>query len=125
MYRLSLTRSFTARHFLVGGDWGEENQLHAHPYRLEVVLEGPELDSHGYLVDLVAVERLLDDQIGRVQDRTLNELPAFAGLNPSLEHFARILATALADGLPRSLSAVEVRVWESESAWASYRLDLR
>ena len=124
-YTLSLARSFDARHFLIGGDWGDENRPHAHPYRLELRLEAAALDEHGYLVDLVEVERLLDAQVDRVRGRTLNDLPDFAGLNPSLENFARILALALAEPLRgRGLSAVEVRVWETDSAWASYRLEL-
>ncbi len=125
MFALSLQRDFTARHHLIGGDWGPENLLHAHAYRLELRLEGPSLDEHGYLVDLVEVERLLDDQVARVRDRTLNDLPEFHGLNPSLEHFARILSEALAPALSgRRLAALEVRVWESEAAWASCRRDI-
>jgi 6-pyruvoyltetrahydropterin/6-carboxytetrahydropterin synthase len=125
VYALSLTRQFKASHFLIGGDWGAENQLHAHPYRFELRLEAPALDAHGYLVDLVEVEALLDAQVGRVEARTLNELAEFAGLNPSLENFARILAHAFGDALAgRGLSAVEVRVWESDTAWAGYRLEM-
>jgi 6-pyruvoyltetrahydropterin/6-carboxytetrahydropterin synthase len=125
MFTLSLTRTFTARHYLIGGDWGDENRPHAHPYRLDLRLEGPSLDEHGYLVDLVEVEGRLDEQIEWARDRTLNDLPEFKGLNPSLEHFARILAGRLAGGLPSDrLAALEVRLWESDSAWASCRVEL-
>ena len=126
MFALSLQRGFSAQHHLVGGDWGPENAEHAHAYRLELRLEGSSLDEHGYLVDLVEVERLLEAQVARVRGRSLNDLPEFAGLNPSLEHFARILAGALAAELPPTrLTALEVRLWESETAWASYRVDIR
>lgn len=126
MYSLSLQRAFSAQHFLIGGDWGAENTLHAHPYRIELRLEGSSLDPNGYLVDLVEVERLLDEQVARVRDRTLNDLPAFAGLNPSLEHFARIVGQDLAASLPEArLTSVEVRIWESDAASASYRTDLQ
>jgi 6-pyruvoyltetrahydropterin/6-carboxytetrahydropterin synthase len=126
MYSLSLERSFSAQHFLIGGDWGAENQPHAHPYRIELRLEGSTLDPNGYLVDLVEVERLLDEQVHHVRDRTLNDLPAFAGINPSLEHFARIVGQDLVASLKGThLASVEVRIWESEAASASYRTDLR
>jgi 6-pyruvoyltetrahydropterin/6-carboxytetrahydropterin synthase len=125
MFALSLQRGFSARHHLIGGDWGAENTEHAHSYRLELRLEGPSLDEHGYLVDLVEVERLLEAQVARVRGRSLNELPEFAGLNPSLEQFARILAGALAAELPPArLTALEVRMWESETAWASCRVEI-
>ena len=52
MYTVAVQREFTARHFLVGGDWGDENEPHAHHYVAEVRLEGPDLATHGYLDDL-------------------------------------------------------------------------
>jgi 6-pyruvoyltetrahydropterin/6-carboxytetrahydropterin synthase len=55
----------------------------------------------------------------------LNDLPEFAGLNPSLEHFARILATRLAAAPERDrLTGHTVRLWESPTAWASYVQEL-
>jgi 6-pyruvoyltetrahydropterin/6-carboxytetrahydropterin synthase len=54
----------------------------------------------------------------------LNDFPEFAGLNPSLEHFARILCTALDERVKASnLSAIQVVLWEHENAWASYRVE--
>ena len=55
MYTLAVRRDFIARHFLIGGDWGPENNEHAHHYRVEVQLEGSSLDKHGYLVDIVDI----------------------------------------------------------------------
>ncbi|MEZ4656751.1 MAG: 6-carboxytetrahydropterin synthase [Caldilineaceae bacterium] len=40
MYTLAVQRDFVAQHFLIGGDWGPENQWHSHHYRLEVQLQG-------------------------------------------------------------------------------------
>jgi 6-pyruvoyltetrahydropterin/6-carboxytetrahydropterin synthase len=122
MYQLSLQRDFEARHYLIGGDWGMENVEHAHPYRIEWILEGGVLDEHGYLVDLVEVEGHLEATLRAFRGQTLNEQPEFAGLNPSLEHFARILATRLATVLDRTrLTAHTVRLWESPSAWAAFQ----
>ena len=124
MYALSLQRRFAARHHLVGGDWGAENQPHTHNYVIELRLEAKQLDAHGYLVDLVEVQRHLDAFVARCQGTDLNTMPEFAGLNPSLEHFARIAAQALSVALPPArLSALTVRIWEHADAWASYRLE--
>ncbi len=120
-YALGVRRAFTARHHLIGGDWGAENLPHSHDYRLELELTGSELDAHGYLVDIVEVERILDSEIARYREYSLNDFPAFAGLNPSLEHFARILCLSIAAQLPeRSKAGLRVRLWESEDAWASF-----
>ena len=122
MYTLAVKRDFVAQHYLIGGDWGAENQRHSHHYQVEVILEGDSLDRHGYLVDIVAVERNLEELAASYRDRTLNDLPEFAGLNPSIEHFTRILCNALASRLQtETLTAISVKIWENEIAWASYR----
>lgn len=121
MYTLCLERAFGARHFLIGGDWGPENRLHAHPYRVEVRLSAPNLDAHGYLVDLEALERVLEACVGRYRDQVLNELPEFAGLNPSIERLARRFWEEFCRRLgSRDFVRVAVRIWESDAAWAAY-----
>jgi 6-pyruvoyltetrahydropterin/6-carboxytetrahydropterin synthase len=123
MYTLAVKRSFTAQHFLIGGDWGAENFWHSHHYTLELQLEGNTLDSHGYLVDIVDVEQHLMNVIAYYRDKTLNHLPEFKGLNPSIEHFSRILADTLNERiLASNLTALTVRIWENEIAWTSYRI---
>jgi 6-pyruvoyltetrahydropterin/6-carboxytetrahydropterin synthase len=127
MYTLGVRRNFIARHFLIGGDWGPENFLNSHHYILELQLEGSQLDQHGYLVDIVDVEKHLDEIVNYYKEQMLNEKPEFAGLNPSIEHFSRILATSLSDRIKAAnISVVKVVLWENESAWAAYvvqRLD--
>ena len=126
MYTLAVQRDFVAQHFLIGGDWGPENEWHSHHYRLELQLEGDSLNRHGYLVDIVEVEAALDEMVAYYRDKTLNDLDEFEGLNPSIEHFTRILARRLAERVEApNLTALVVRIWENEIAWASYRLPLR
>jgi 6-pyruvoyltetrahydropterin/6-carboxytetrahydropterin synthase len=125
MYTLAVRRNFVAQHFLVGGDWGAENFWHSHHYLLELQLEGATLDQHGYLVDIVKVEAALNALVGAYRDRTLNDLPQFAEINPSIEHFTRIAAHELAPQVyAPNLSGLVVKIWENEIAWASYHLAL-
>jgi 6-pyruvoyltetrahydropterin/6-carboxytetrahydropterin synthase len=122
MYTVAVKRDFVAQHFLIGGDWGAENERHSHHYQLEVQLEGSTLDAHGYLVDIVDIEAHLEALVAYYRDRTLNELPEFEGLNPSIEHFARILCQALSTRIQAPhLSAITIKIWENEIAWAAYR----
>lgn len=124
MYSLGVRRDFIARHFLIGGDWGSENFPNSHHYVLELQLEGKELDRHGYLVDIVDVERHLDEIVSYYSEKMLNETPEFAGLNPSLEHFARILATSLSERInATNITGVRIVLWENELAWAAYRVE--
>lgn len=125
MFTLAFQRKFSAKHALVGGDWGAENKIHSHHYRIEICLEGEKLNQHGYLVDLLDLERQLDDLLATYQGALLNDLPEFEGLNPSTERFARNLCAALAVRLNApNLSAIRVQLWESDQAWASYHLEL-
>lgn len=125
MYVLGLRRSFLADHYLVGGDRGRENLPNTHRYTLELELQGENLDEHGYLVDLVEVENLLGEVLKRFAGKMLNELPEFQGKNPSLEHFAHILARELAQrfrGTP--VDRLTVRLWENEGAWVRVTLPI-
>ncbi len=120
MYRLAVCRDFIAQHYLIGGDWGAENQRHSHHYRLQVVLSGAELDRHGYLADIVEVDRAIDEALTPFRDRTLNELAPFAGLNPSLERFAKVLYDGLHARLASERLTLTLRLWENERDWAGY-----
>ncbi|HMF44826.1 MAG TPA: 6-carboxytetrahydropterin synthase [Polyangia bacterium] len=124
-YTVGLLRAFVAEHRLVGGDWGKENERHSHPYRLEVVFEGDTLDKHGYLIDISVIEPRLDALCDRYRGSMLNELPEFAGKNPGIEQFASIIAERLAADLARSpVRALTIKVWESDSAYATCRRTL-
>ena len=126
MYTVAVKRDFVAQHFLIGGDWGAENFKHSHHYVIEVQLSGVQLDKHGYLTDIVDIERILNGLVAHYRDQLLNDLPEFSGLNPSIEHFSRILCASFASQLHApNLSAIAIKLWENEIAWASYWLDLK
>lgn len=120
-YELTVTRSFVAQHFLTVPNPGAEGEPHSHRFTVEVRFAGDALGDYGYLVDIDEAEAILDDLETRYRDSLLNELPEFDGLNPSVEHFARLFGdrveTALSDGNPEHL---EVRMWENDDSWASH-----
>jgi 6-pyruvoyltetrahydropterin/6-carboxytetrahydropterin synthase len=129
VYHIGLFRPFRALHFLIGGDWGPENNLHSHDYKVEWDLQGPDLDDDGFLLDLVAVEGLLDEALDEIRGRTLNDLTAFRGLNPSVERLSRFLSDRLLEQRPRwdprhRLRFSVVKVFENDSAWAAWSADL-
>lgn len=125
MYTLSIHRKFTAKHFLIGGDWGEENELHAHNYELEIQVTGLELNIHGYLLDIVDLTTHMDAIVSKYREMTLNDFSEFEGINPSIEHFSRIIAHALAPHLREpNLQRLTVQISEDEIGWASYSMEL-
>ena len=121
MYSLGMRSEFSARHYLIGGDWGEENIEHAHRYQLELILEKKELDQHGFLVDIVEVERHLKEAVAGIEGKTLNNLTAFHGGNPSIERLAKIFHDIFMERLASfDLSSITITIWEDDIAWTSY-----
>ena len=124
MYSVAVKRNFIAQHYLIGGDWGAENQKHSHHYQLELQLSGSELDRHGYMVDIVDIEAHLDAVVDFYRDHTLNDLPGFADLNPSIERFAQILCQELSNRIKAAnVLKIRVKLWENQIAWAAYEIN--
>ncbi len=125
MYNLGIRREFNARHYLIGGDWGEENIEHVHRYRLELILVKKDLDRHGFLVDIVEVERHLNEVVADFQGKTLNTLPAFESINPSIERLATVILELFKNRLePFNLNTLTIKIWEDDIAWTSFTADL-
>jgi len=121
VYTVAVQRELIAQHFLTGRDFGPEGRPHSHRYLVELRLTGAQLDGFGFLADIDEVTTRMEQVLAGFRDRVLNELPEFAGLNPSIEHLSRILCHAFRDRLrtePPTEMTVTIR--ESESAWAAY-----
>lgn len=125
MFNVGITRRFYARHFLVG-DFGEETRPHGHIYTVEWSCRAGELDRNGFAVDIALMEDALDRVVERISGVLLNDQGYFQGRQPSVEHLAVYLWLELAGVLREldfefsRLSETEVKIWESETAWASY-----
>lgn len=121
MYTVTVSTDFVAQHYLTVPDPGPEGDPHSHHYELEAHCQGPELNEYGYLLDIDELTDAVEAQKQRYRDRLLNDLDEFAGLNPSVERFARIVADRLADDLAApEVEALTVRLWEDDVARASY-----
>jgi 6-pyruvoyltetrahydropterin/6-carboxytetrahydropterin synthase len=126
MYTVAVTRDFIANHYLIGGDWGAENFPHAHHYIAEVSIESSQLDKHGYLVDIVEIEAALGSTVDYFRDSMLNDKPEFAGLNPSIEHFSRIISEKLLPLIhPPGKGSLTVKLWENATCWSAYRISFQ
>jgi len=125
MYTVSVRRPFIAQHFLTVPDPGPEGELHSHQFTAVVEFEGDSLTEYGYLVDIDAINAALDDIVDTFADTTLNDQRAFEGLNPSVEHFSRILCERIVErAAPTNPDRIRVRLWEDDDAYASYEQSL-
>jgi 6-pyruvoyltetrahydropterin/6-carboxytetrahydropterin synthase len=109
-YQISVTRYFSAAHALRLYD-GSLEPVHGHNWRVTVTVESPRLDAIGVVMDFHELERLVDNIIGPMHNRHLNELETFATLNPSAENVAVHVSRNLP--LPSGVRLVQVEVWET------------
>lgn len=125
-YELLVDRSFVAQHSLTVPDPDPpEGEVHSHRFTVEVLLAGDSLGEYNYLVNINDLVALLDDLERRYRDAVLNDLPEFAGENPSVERFARVISDRVREELSTDrLDSLTVRVWEDDLARASYETEL-
>ena len=123
MYELKILTQFSAAHRLENFN-GKCEALHGHNWKVEVFLQGRELDDAGLLMDFGVVKARVNEVLEEIDHKYLNELPAFKDQNPSSENLARYLFERLGAVLNRSGAQVSrVNVWESDTSCASYYQD--
>jgi 6-pyruvoyltetrahydropterin/6-carboxytetrahydropterin synthase len=123
MFEVSVEETFAAGHALRNYKGKCEN-VHGHNYRVQVTFSGPELDSIGLLVDFVAVKKLMHTVVDRLDHQYLNDLAPFDVLNPSAENMAKYFYDQINGGLGQSTAVRlgQVRIWETDTTCATYRL---
>ena len=100
-----------------------EGDLHAHDYRVEVVIGRAELDRRGMVCDLDVVHAALHAAVGELDGKDLDELAR----PPEAEAVTvEILSRWFHDRLAEAIrlaggETLTVRVWETETAFGGYR----
>lgn len=130
----SVTREihFCYGHRLLNYD-GKCRHLHGHNGRALITLEAPSLDSLGMVLDFSQLKRIVGGWIDAELDHRMllhRDDPALPALreqrepvvvldvNPTAENIAKLIFDyTLAQGFP----VTEVKLWETESAFATYR----
>jgi 6-pyruvoyltetrahydropterin/6-carboxytetrahydropterin synthase len=125
MFEITVEESFAAGHALRGYR-GKCEKVHGHNYKVEVTLEGEQLDETGLLVDFVELKRWLRNVIERLDHRMLNEIPPFDRVNPTAENMARYFYEEISRALQESagrdrVRVARVRIWETDTTTATYR----
>jgi 6-pyruvoyltetrahydropterin/6-carboxytetrahydropterin synthase len=121
MYQVGTAIEVRALHVMPGVE-GPEGQLHAHDYKIEVLVERAELDERGMVCDL----DILEEALGRVAD-TVRDANLDDTIKPpeaeavTVEVFSRWAHGALADAVRTGGGdELTVRVWESPVAFGAY-----
>lgn len=126
MYEVGTAVEVRALHVMPGME-GPEGQLHAHDYRIEAVVERPELDDRGMVCDLDVLGAALASIADHVRDQDLERIRPPEAEAVTVEVFARWAHGALVAHLAATGTGggeLAVRVWESPVAFAGYRASI-
>jgi 6-pyruvoyltetrahydropterin/6-carboxytetrahydropterin synthase len=132
---VSLTRTvgFRAVHRLYRADWTEARNReafgplsdppgHPHDYRCAVTVSGPIDDRMGMVVDLVELDRILQEEVvARLNGKHLNEdVPelAYDRMLPTCEAIAMEVYRRIASRLPQGVTLERVRIMEDPTLYA-------
>ena len=122
MFEVTIEQTFAAGHALRNYHGKCEN-VHGHNYRCQVTMEGEQLDDVGLLVDFVALKKVVQSVIDRLDHQWLNDFPPFDVLNPSAENIAKYIYDEVLKGISAGpgVRLESVRLWETDTSWATYR----
>lgn len=126
MFTLTVRDHVMVAHSLPDPFFGPAQGVHGVTWVVEATFERRELDEHGVVVDIGAATAALEQVLGAIAYRNLDDLEEFAGQLTTTEVMTRWVAERLADRLADAdLDEVTVVLREHPDAWASYRLELR
>lgn len=119
MFEIFVEHSFAAGHALRNYKGKCEN-VHGHNYKVQVGMEGPQLDANGLLFDFAELKKRLRATSEYLDHQFINDLKPFDELNPSAENIAKYIYDEIQRELPGGKLAY-VRVWETDTSCAVYR----
>ena len=99
-----------------------EGDLHAHDYRVEVVVAREALDGRGMVCDLDLVEAALREAVAELDGKNLDSIQPPEAEAVTVEILARWFHARLGDAISAAGGEeLAVRVWESPTAFGGYR----
>ena len=123
MKNLYLTREFTfeAAHSL-NNYTGECSNTHGHSYKLQVTIKGEPDHITGLLIDFKLLKNIINDCIiYKLDHKNLNDLNnLFENINTTVENLCYWAWYEIMDCLPNNIALHKVRIWETQTCYATY-----
>jgi 6-pyruvoyltetrahydropterin/6-carboxytetrahydropterin synthase len=119
MFEIFVEHTFAAGHALRNYKGKCEN-VHGHNYKVQVGVEGPQLDANGLLFDFAELKKRLRATSEYLDHQFINDLKPFTEINPSAENIAKYFYDEIQRELAEGKVAY-VRVWETDTSCAVYR----
>ena len=121
MFRLKVQDYFSSAHYLKDYK-GACEKIHGHNWKVELIVEGSELNSLDILIDFAILKKILKEVLFELDHKLLNEIPYFENINPSSERLAEYIFKKVKEKLSSypNVKVKEVTVFETEKAGATY-----
>lgn len=131
MFRVTREIDFCYGHRLLNYD-GKCRHLHGHNGRAVIVLEAPQLDTRGMVLDFTDIKRVVSQWIDETLDhrmilcrddpavpllQKLGEPLYLIDTNPTAENIAKLIFEFTAQ---RGFPVVETHLWETPRCYATY-----
>ncbi|OPY79489.1 MAG: 6-carboxy-5,6,7,8-tetrahydropterin synthase [Syntrophorhabdus sp. PtaU1.Bin153] len=120
MFTLCVKDFFSAAHSLTGYH-GKCEDIHGHNFQVEVFIKGQQPEDGGMVIDFTVLKRRLREVLDPLDHKFINEIPFFRERASSSEYIAVYVFRELRKLMKETaVFLVEVRVWESDTAWVAY-----
>jgi 6-pyruvoyltetrahydropterin/6-carboxytetrahydropterin synthase len=121
MFKLKVQDYFSSAHYLKDYK-GPCEKIHGHNWKVELIVEGSELNSSDILIDFAILKKILKEVLSELDHKLLNEIPYFENINPSSERLAEYIFKKVKEKLSSypNVKVKEVTVFETEKAGATY-----
>jgi 6-pyruvoyltetrahydropterin/6-carboxytetrahydropterin synthase len=118
MFRIKVFSDFSSAHNLRGYQ-GKCEELHGHNWKVELAVISEDLDDLGMVADFKQLKKTLNEVLGCLDHKYLNDVEHFSSVNPTSENIARFIHDEILKKRPE-WQRCEVTVWETENSSATY-----
>ncbi len=120
MFTLCVKDSFSAAHRLEDYH-GKCEELHGHNFMVEALFDGEQIGTSGMVIDFKILKNYLKDILQNLDHVYINDIAFFKQRASSSEYIAMYIYDKLKKMIGNEpVRLTEIKVWESETAWASY-----
>lgn len=119
MFTVSIETRFQASHRLALLD-GWKEPVHEHNWSIRAEAGSETLDNMGLVIDFHRLKAMVDNVVGQLDNRQLEEIDYFQQNRSSAEGVARYIYEKLEPGLPKGVKLVGVTVTEEQGCSAKF-----
>ena len=123
MFEVTVDAGFSSGHYLRNYRGKCENP-HGHNYKVQVTLQGAELDEAGLLLDFKLLKQVMKPVVEYLDHQMINELEPFTTINPSAENLAKYFFDEtnkqLADMTGGRVTVKKSTIFETDTSRAVY-----